>query len=493
MPQSQLSRWLLTRKEKDYLINGYIRCETDNLLNFHSVLIEVVRSFYNNLRCLQINGSNFHDFLDEKKPMVTQRFQVSNDASCKNILFRMGIHPEGMNPRKKKDDAIEFYVKLAELPSIAVPVGNGTEGDRVPPVWRQKRDRLYTLEDSESRHSLNDHDEDTVSRPRPPSKWRNARNWNLRNKSHPRSKKKGGRKGMLDRVKSILSSSLSLDESTSHWTDGGAVISEDGASRSPSASRAPSPSPSPSPSIESMKMLKVQSIEIYFELYCQETQCEWKGVTMMTLNEYIVWSPFMMRLSECNQFGSLFFSSDIEVLSLHFGDGRMKPVANPTWMNKNEFFEWNIDDEFKLKRIYGAATGATGHGQCYFSPNFGGIHDDNWCCKWYPEGVHRDDDHGAIFLCLLRKPLAVKQLRVRYRIEFGGGGSLRKVVEEEKMFCGVTRSNGEWMTPISKTRAWGKALQFRIEITILELYGHDNKLIDCNQWTRAGVTRLKPF
>merc|ERR1719300_1990965 len=148
-----------------------------------------------------------------------------------------------MNPRKKKDDAIEFYVKLAELPSIAVPVGNG--GDRVPPVWRQKRDRLYTLEESECRQSLNDHDDDIVSRPRPPSKWRNARNWNLRTKSKRKSgRNKKGNKGMLQQIKSILTASMPLDESTSHWTDGGAVISEDGVSPSPS----PAPSPSPSPS-----------------------------------------------------------------------------------------------------------------------------------------------------------------------------------------------------------------------------------------------------
>jgi len=236
-----------------------------------------------------------------------------------------------------------------------------------------------------------------------------------------------------------------------------------------------------------LEMQRVEQIEIYYELYCQETQCEWKGVTMMTLNEYIVWSPLMMRLSECNHFGSLFFSSDIDVLSLHFKDGRMKPVAHPTWMNKDECFEWNIDDKATLKRIYG-----TGSGQCYFSPNFGGINEDNWCCKYYPEGIKGGDEKGAIFLCLLRKPMAIKKLKVRYRIECGS----HKVVDEEKEFSGVTRSNGEWMEKVSKSIArgsWGEAVRFRVKVTILELYGHDDRRIDIGQWTRAGVTRLKPF
>lgn len=483
MPQSQLSRWLLTRDQKNQLINGYIRQESGGV--FHSVLIEVVRLFYNNLRSLQINGGNFHDFLDAKKPMVTQMFSISHDAPCQNIKFRMGIHPNGL--RKNKDDAIEFYIKLKELPSIKVPVGTAPG---VPAIWEQQRDRLYTLEQDQDR---------AVSLRRHP-KWRHSRSWNLRDKlrstttskaaaksstkSRGERSSKRSRQRMFDRVRSILS----LDQSASSSADDGAMTTDDGLS---SDSRSPSPSPSPSAAATAMEKVSVamaveavEQIEIYYELYCQETQCEWKGVTMLTLNEYIVWSPFMMKLSECNEFGSLFFSADIDVLALHFEGGRMKPVAQPTWMNKDECFSWNIDDEARLHRIYGS-----GFGQCYFSPNFGGLNEDNWCCKYYPEGVKQGDGRGAIFLCLLRKPLAVKRLRVRYRIEFGG----RAVVEEEKEFDAVTRCNGEWMEKVSRTKKWGQPLSFTVHVTILELYGHDDAPIDMAQWTRSGVTRLKPF
>jgi hypothetical protein len=153
-------------------------------------------------------------------------------------------------------------------------------------------------------------------------------------------------------------------------------------------------------------------------------------------------------------------------------------------MNRDESFRWNFEDKLRLHRLRNAS-----YGQCYFSPNFGGINEDNWCCKWYPEGVKEGDDHGAIFLCLLRKPIAVKKLKVRYRIDFGG----RKVVEEDKVFSGVTRSNGEWMEKVSATRKWADGLMFKVQVTILELYGHDDDLIHPAQWTRAGVTRLKPF
>ncbi len=67
------------------------------------------------------------------------------------------------------------------------------------------------------------------------------------------------------------------------------------------------------------------------------------------------------------------------------------------------------------------------------------------------------------------------------------------MVEEEKEFDAVTRCNGEWMEKVSRTKEWGSALSFSVSVTILELYGHDDVPIPIGQWTRAGVTRLKPF
>ena len=65
---------------------------------------------------------------------------------------------------------------------------------------------------------------------------------------------------------------------------------------------------------------------------------------------------------------SLFFSSDIKLLSIDYKNGKFEQVAKPVFMNKYESFEWDINDKYILNKLYSCK-----YGYCLFSDNFGGF------------------------------------------------------------------------------------------------------------------------
>merc|ERR1719461_2445202 len=108
------SRTLLTRQEKIDLLNGYLR-QNSGKRYIPTVLSQLVHLFYNNLRSLRLDGEKLSQFLFDAKPMVTETFSIMEDAAYKNILFRMGIVPNGLG--QNKQDSVEFYIKLKSLKS----------------------------------------------------------------------------------------------------------------------------------------------------------------------------------------------------------------------------------------------------------------------------------------------------------------------------------------------------------------------------------------
>eukprot|EP01083_Nonionella_stella_P032790 89717_1 len=238
----------------------------------------------------------------------------------------------------------------------------------------------------------------------------------------------------------------------------------------------------------------IDCIKIYYQLFCKQTESEWKGVIKMGLNEYIVWSPYMMRLSQCkqNQYKSLFFCCDIKILSLYFKNGAKAQIAKPIIMNKTEHFTWNIEDKKTLNSLHTAQ-----YGFCSFSANFGGSNDDCWCLKYYPQGMKANDFRGAIFVRLLRKPIRINRLKVRYKIEVNN----TQIIEEIKDFSDTKHSNGYWIHKLSLSSSSPSksplchkyGLRFNAKIDILDIYNDRNESISVKQWAKYGISRLKPF
>lgn len=349
---------LLTRKEKDLLLNGYIRQNIPTYIP--SVLIHVVRLFYNNLRSLKIDNTNLIDFLNGGKPMITELFNINDNIQYKNIKFRMGIYPNGL--RQNKQDGIEFYIKLKSL-------------------------------------------------------------------------------------------------DTDHYN-------------------------------HSQSNKNINKICIYYELFNQETKCQWKGVANMELNEYIVWAPYLMRLSEIQKLKniqSLFFCADIKLLAISYKNGEYKQIAKPIMMNKNEEFVWDINDRQVLNKLY-----CCNYGYCVFSDNFGGSNSDNWCIKYYPEGINKFDFRGAIFIRLLRKPINIKKLKVKYKIIYDQD----VILQEIKEFSSDKHSNGCWIKKLSKQiheKQNKYSLQFKVFIDILEIFDYNDHKINIKDWNKYSISRLKPF
>ena len=235
---------------------------------------------------------------------------------------------------------------------------------------------------------------------------------------------------------------------------------------------------------------QIDSIQIYYKLYCQETQSEWKGVMRLSLNQYVVWSPYMIRLSECKRYKSLFFSCDIKILSIYFKDTTTykmstKYLTKPVLMNITEQFVWTISDKRRLHRIYNAK-----YGHCIFSDNFGGINEDNWCFKYYPEGMTKDDIRGSIFVRMLRKPRNIKRIKVQYEILLNH----EVIVNETKEFSDDHHSNGHWVKKQSLMQQQPKSgLTFMIDIRILDVYNYEDEEVDVRKWSKYGITRFKPF
>merc|ERR1712154_434229 len=156
-----------------------------------------------------------------------------------------------------------------------------------------------------------------------------------------------------------------------------------------------------------------------------------------------------------------------------------------TLMNKNEHYLWNISDKQQINKMKDAK-----YGYCTFSNNFGGNNNDNWTIKYYPEGMKGNDFRGAIFLRLLRKPIKIKTLKVRYSIELNEN----VIIEEVKEFSDEYHSNGYWIKKLSMTPDINKcSLQFNVKIDILEIRNYDDQVIQNTEWNKYGVTRLKPF
>mmetsp|Transcript_7725 Transcript_7725/g.11967 ORF Transcript_7725/g.11967 Transcript_7725/m.11967 type:complete len:364 (+) Transcript_7725:41-1132(+) len=251
----------------------------------------------------------------------------------------------------------------------------------------------------------------------------------------------------------------------------------------------------------------LERITCYYHMFEQHTQSEWKGVASLSLNEYVVWSPYLMRLSQCQQLATyanlnaLFFSCDIKILALQFKNGRRTQVARHMLMNQHESYTWNVTDTLQLRQ---RPLQRRQFGSCLFSPNFGGTNQDNWCVKYYPEGIKRDDFRGAVFIRLLRTPPKVKTLRCRYCIyEIVDDACAERIVEEIKDFshAAANVSHGYWLKKLS-VHCSGDGVgvmqqlrrhAFQVHIDVLEIFDFEDRSVPVEQWTQFGVTRFAPF
>ena len=108
------AKCLLTRKETDLLLNGYIRRKSHNIF-MPSVLIHIIHLFYSNLCTLKISGSILNEFLFCCKPIVTQLFNITDAIKYNAIKFRMGIYPNGIKKKTTRFHWILHQIKITQL------------------------------------------------------------------------------------------------------------------------------------------------------------------------------------------------------------------------------------------------------------------------------------------------------------------------------------------------------------------------------------------
>eukprot|EP01084_Bolivina_argentea_P320098 555340_1 len=166
----------------------------------------------------------------------------------------------------------------------------------------------------------------------------------------------------------------------------------------------------------------IEQLIIYFELFCQETNSQWKGIRVYVNDnkKSAGWSAKTLPLKLCKTFDSLWLSCYVEIL-------RIKYKSNPTVIGNNLNckynnniikYEWLIDEELLYDVTH------CNFGKTFFSKDFGNDNGCKWLLMMAPNlntniGKEMDKKFQCLFVCLrcIRIPEYMENVNVKYLIE----------------------------------------------------------------------------
>ena len=255
----------------------------------------------------------------------------------------------------------------------------------------------------------------------------------------------------------------------------------------------------------------IKSITIYYRLQCNIFSCLWKSVHTFeqkkaSINNCIGWNPFNMKLSKCKDKKKIDFNCYVNVIRIIYQnkDDKNKLCSiNPECECIDESlqktkYQWLIQHQ-QLIEFQECDLGKT-----FYSPNFGLI--ENYCLFIAPKGFKQDikDIHDANLMCylrLLRLPMNIKELTIRYTIKVcytlkqneNGYGLGIEYKHKESQLVRVGYEFNECTKQILINKVPNclllSSLWFDIKIEVEEMIDMNHHIIPKIHWDKYGVIK----
>lgn len=267
----------------------------------------------------------------------------------------------------------------------------------------------------------------------------------------------------------------------------------------------------------------VKSITIYYRLQCNIFNCLWKSIHTFeqdkcNTNNCIGWNPFNMKLSKCKNKKKIDFNCYVNVIRKVYKNDNHHPQNNHN--NKHELVQVdtnceNIKESLQITKYQWLLSSAeiTEAQQCelgktFYSANFGQI--ENYCLFIAPKGFDQniknnadwlDDNHLMLYLRLLRLPINIKKLTIRYHLkvsytlksnENGYGLGIEYKLKEQKLIdvgYGFNECTKQCLVDKIPNILLLTSLWFDIKIEIEEMIDMNQNIIPKHHWDKYGIIR----
>eukprot|EP01083_Nonionella_stella_P069024 183692_1 len=176
----------------------------------------------------------------------------------------------------------------------------------------------------------------------------------------------------------------------------------------------------------------IEQVIVYFELFCEETQSQWKGIRVYTNDnkKSAGWSSKTLPLRACNSFNDLWFSCYVKVLQIVH---KQSPSIRYTTNCDPIRYEWLLSSNVSQDIT------SCNFGKTFFSNDFGNDKECRWILMMAPNlntnsGKEMNKRFECLFICLrcIKLPKDMGTVKAQYLIECDW--SDRKSTETTKEF-----------------------------------------------------------